>query len=152
MTDEPKPDEPKHIVWIEIKTNGASDQIEEIAAAVTDASLEMLGDAPNLVAGDVADLEAKTIELLGEHVAKGAAPLGGDSAQRVRHLLRTHMPELYDFLHYRSVDLVTIRELARRWYPNEVAAMPPRNGGPRAIDEVRASIDELRYYRANVFK
>lgn len=145
-------DEPKHIVWIEIKTHGASDQIAEIAAAVTDASLEIVGDAQNLVAGVIADLESKTVGLLGEHVARGAAPLGSDSAQRVRHLLRTHMPELYEFLHYRSIDLVTIRELARRWYPNEVAAMPPRNGGPHAIDAIRASIDELRYYRANMFR
>lgn len=139
-------DEPKHIVWIEMRTDGATDGIAEVGVAVTDADLNLVAEPR------AATAEAEVIALLGAHVGKGAAPLGGDAVQRVRHLLRTHMPELYDFLHYRSVDLMTIRELARRWYPAAVAAMPARAAGPHAVDDVRASIDELRYYRAHVFK
>ena len=61
------------------------------------------------------------------------------------------MPELDDFLHYRMVDVSSIKELARRWYPRAYFASPPKHGGHRALADILESIRELRYYREAVF-
>ena len=61
------------------------------------------------------------------------------------------MPEIDEYLHYRSVDVSTIKELSRRWYPAVVKAAPRKAGGHRALDDIRESIEELRYYRGAVF-
>jgi oligoribonuclease len=61
------------------------------------------------------------------------------------------MPELDAFLHYRMVDVSSIKELARRWYPRTYFASPPKHGGHRALADIRESIQELRYYREAIF-
>ena len=61
------------------------------------------------------------------------------------------MPELDDFLHYRMVDVSSIKELARRWYPRAYFASPPKHGGHRALADILESVQELRYYREAVF-
>jgi len=61
------------------------------------------------------------------------------------------MPELDAFLHYRMVDVSSIKELARRWYPRAYFASPPKRGGHRALADITESIQELRYYRETVF-
>lgn len=61
------------------------------------------------------------------------------------------MPELVAHLHYRVIDVSSIKELARRWYPRVYFASPPKNGGHRALADILESIDELRYYRAALF-
>ena len=61
------------------------------------------------------------------------------------------MPELDAFLHYRMVDVSSVKELARRWYPRAYFASPPKHGGHRALADIRESIRELRYYREAVF-
>uniref|UniRef100_A0A0K0CWW2 Exonuclease domain-containing protein n=1 Tax=Angiostrongylus cantonensis TaxID=6313 RepID=A0A0K0CWW2_ANGCA len=62
------------------------------------------------------------------------------------------MPRLDDHLHYRIVDVSTIKELAARWYPNEFKKAPLKNRTHRALDDIRESIEELRYYRSSIFQ
>lgn len=79
------------------------------------------------------------------------APLAGNSVGTDRVFLERDMPELVEHLHYRVIDVSSIKELARRWYPRAYFASPPKNGGHRALADIAESIDELRYYRAALF-
>ena len=78
-------------------------------------------------------------------------PLCGNSIATDRAFLARDMPELDAFLHYRMVDVSSIKELARRWYPRTYFASPPKHGGHRALADIRTSIQELRYYREAIF-
>src|SRR3984957_9759633 len=78
-------------------------------------------------------------------------PLCGNSIATDRTFLARDMHELDDFLHYRMVDVSSIKELARRWYPRAYFASPEKHGGHRALADIRDSIRELRYYREAVF-
>ena len=78
-------------------------------------------------------------------------PLCGNSIATDRSFLARDMPALDDFLHYRMVDVSSIKELARRWYPRAYFASPEKHGGHRALADIRDSIRELRYYREAVF-
>ncbi len=75
------------------------------------------------------------------------APLCGNSIATDRAFLARHMPELDAYLHYRMVDVSSIKELARRWFPRAYYAAPAKGGGHRALADIRESIEELRYYR-----
>ncbi|WP_431310188.1 oligoribonuclease [Litorihabitans aurantiacus] len=79
------------------------------------------------------------------------APLAGNSVGTDRVFLERDMPELVEHLHYRIIDVSSIKELARRWYPRAYYASPKKNGGHRALADIAESIDELRYYRAALF-
>ncbi|MFI6521377.1 oligoribonuclease [Spirillospora sp. NPDC050679] len=79
------------------------------------------------------------------------APLCGNSIATDRSFLARDMPALDDYLHYRMVDVSSIKELARRWYPRVYFASPEKKGGHRALADITESIRELRYYRAAVF-
>jgi oligoribonuclease len=78
-------------------------------------------------------------------------PLCGNSIATDRAFIARDMPELDVFLHYRMVDVSSIKELARRWYPRAYFASPPKHGGHRALADITESIQELRYYREAVF-
>jgi len=78
-------------------------------------------------------------------------PLCGNSIATDRAFLARDMPELEGFLHYRMVDVSSIKELARRWYPRVYFASPEKRGGHRALADIRESIRELQYYREAVF-
>ena len=94
-----------------------------------------------------------TLEFLKAQIPEPrTVPLCGNSIGTDRRFLAAHLPAIEDHLHYRSVDVSTIKELARRWYPDELAAAPPKKGGHRALDDIRESIDELRFYRHAVFR
>ena len=80
-----------------------------------------------------------------------AAPLCGNSIGTDRRFLATHLPELDQYLHYRSVDVSTVKELCRRWYPEAYAAAPVKAGTHRALGDIRESVAELRYYRSAIF-
>src|SRR5690606_42041197 len=80
------------------------------------------------------------------------APLGGNTVSSDRTFLARDMPELEAYLHYRIVDVSSVKELARRWYPRAYCAAPRKTGGPRALGDIRDSIAELRWYRAAIFK
>jgi oligoribonuclease len=79
------------------------------------------------------------------------AQLGGNSVGTDRIFLARDMPEVIEYLHYRVIDVSTIKELARRWYPRAYFQSPPKTGNHRALGDIRDSIDELRYYRETVF-
>ena len=79
------------------------------------------------------------------------APLGGNTVATDRGFLARDMAELEEHLHYRIIDVSSIKELSRRWYPRAYFAAPDKNGGHRALADIRESIAELRYYRAAVF-
>lgn len=81
----------------------------------------------------------------------GRAPLAGSSVYVDRGFLARYLPELDAHLHYRLVDVSTIKELARRWYPRAYFNSPAKTGGHRALADIRESIAELRYYRETLF-
>ena len=94
-----------------------------------------------------------TLAFLQEHIgAANTVPLCGNSIGTDRRFLSAWLPEIEGFLHYRSVDVSTIKELARRWYPDAPGGAPKKAGGHRALDDIRESVAELRYYRGAVFK
>ncbi|WP_402464548.1 oligoribonuclease [Isoptericola aurantiacus] len=96
----------------------------------------------------LADAEARVLAYVREHVPDpGKAPLAGNSVGTDKMFLERDMPELTGHLHYRIVDVSSIKELARRWYPRVYFASPPKEGGHRALADILESIDELRYYR-----
>jgi len=100
----------------------------------------------------LADAGAQTMAFLQEHIDEArTVPLCGNSIGTDRRFLATQLPEIEEFLHYRSVDVSTIKELARRWYPNALATVPRKGGGHRALDDIRESLDELKYWRTAVF-
>ena len=78
-------------------------------------------------------------------------PLCGNSIGTDRRFLARWFPEIEDYLHYRSVDVSTLKELARRWYPTVLVGAPKKARGHRALDDIRESLDELRYYRSALF-
>ena len=79
------------------------------------------------------------------------APLCGNSIATDRGFLARDMPDLDDWLHYRMIDVSSIKELCRRWYPKVYFNAPAKQGGHRALADIRESIDELRYYRSTIF-
>jgi|SRR5579884_3513604 len=100
----------------------------------------------------LAEAGRATMEFLRRHIRDPqSVPLCGNSIGTDRRFLAVHLPEVDNFLHYRSVDVSTIKELARRWYPGAYAAAPKKAGGHRAMDDVRESVAELAYYRRAVF-
>jgi oligoribonuclease len=78
------------------------------------------------------------------------APLAGNTIGTDRMFLNRYMPELDNFLHYRNIDVSSIKELTRRWYPRVYFQMPKKDGGHRALADILESIQELRYYREAV--
>jgi oligoribonuclease len=96
---------------------------------------------------------AQTLAFIKEHVPEArTVPLCGNSIGTDRRFLAAHLPEIEDWLHYRSVDVSTIKELVRRWYPTALEEMPEKAGNHRALDDIRESIEELRYFRRTVFR
>jgi oligoribonuclease len=101
----------------------------------------------------LAEAGAQTLAFIKEHVPEPrTVPLCGNSIGTDRRFLAKYLPEIEDWLHYRSVDVSTIKELTRRWYPSALKGGPEKDGRHRALDDIRASIDELRYYREAVFR
>ncbi|WP_285573882.1 oligoribonuclease [Actinoallomurus iriomotensis] len=100
----------------------------------------------------LAEAETKVLDYVRQHVPGAKkAPLCGNSIATDRSFLARDMPALDAHLHYRMVDVSSIKELARRWYPRAYFASPPKKGGHRALADITESIKELRYYRAAVF-
>ena len=81
----------------------------------------------------------------------GKSPLAGNSVSVDRNFIARDMSRLNEYLHYRTVDVSSIKELARRWYPKIYFAAPAKTGNHRALGDIQDSIEELKYYRANVF-
>ena len=101
----------------------------------------------------LADAGLATLDFIKQHVPEpGAVPLAGNSIGMDRRFLVAQLPEIERYLHYRSVDVSTVKELCRRWYPDVLANAPEKAGGHRALDDIRESVEELKYYRSTVFR
>jgi oligoribonuclease len=98
------------------------------------------------------EAEEKVLGYIKEHCADGSRPpLAGNTVATDRSFLVRDMPDLESFLHYRIVDVSSIKELSRRWYPRAYFNAPAKTGNHRALADIQESIEELRYYRAAVF-
>ncbi|MGH7175413.1 MAG: oligoribonuclease [Minisyncoccia bacterium] len=116
---------------------------------------EATGIIPLAVASPVTEPEAEqqALDFLKEHCAPQSAPLCGNSIFTDRHSLRLRMPALNDYLFYRSIDVSTLKELAKRWVPAIYEEAKKRKGesAHRAKDDIMKSIEELRFYRGAFF-
>ena len=113
----------------------------------TSGLLDELADGVSL-----ADAEAMVLDHVREHAPDaGKAPLGGNTVATDRAFLARDMPELEGHLHYRIIDVSSVKELSRRWFPRAYFSAPAKAGGHRALADIRESIAELRYYREAVF-
>ena len=98
------------------------------------------------------EAEQQVLAYVREHVPEPRkAPLAGNTVATDRAFLGRDMTALEGWLHYRIIDVSSIKELSRRWYPRAYYAAPKKSGGHRALADIRESIEELRYYRAAVF-
>ncbi len=159
-----------------------NDLIIEIATIVTDAQLNILEEGPvlaihqpdDILAGmdewntrqhtasglvqrvrastvEEGEAELATIAFLERHVPAGASPMCGNSICQDRRFLARCMPRLEAYFHYRNLDVSTLKELARRWYPS-VAQGLKKGSSHLALEDIRDSIEELRYYRQHLMK
>jgi len=127
----------------------ALDQMNDLVRTMhtTSGLLEALPDGTTM-----ADAQAAVLEYIKVFVPDpNKAPLAGNSVGTDKSFLERDMPELMEHLHYRVIDVSSIKELARRWYPRIYFASPEKNGGHRALADILESIDELRYYRRALF-
>ncbi len=157
------------------------DALVEVACIVTDGELNPLGEGVSVVIAppaeavegmdnfvrdmhttsglihdwdsglDMTTAQATVLAYVKEHTPEGKAPLAGNTVGMDKVFLQRDMPELMAWLHYRVVDVSSIKELVRRWYPRVFFASPEKHGGHRALGDIRDSIQELRYYRTTIF-
>jgi len=174
------------LVWIDCEMTGldlASDRLIEIAALVTDADLNVLGEGVDVVihtddaalgnmvevvaqmhkrSGLIEEVRASTVDLataeelvmdyIRNHVKNAkTAPLAGNSIATDRGFIARDMPALDDYLHYRMIDVSSIKELCRRWFPRIYYGQPEKGLAHRALADIQESIKELRYYRRTAF-
>jgi oligoribonuclease len=174
------------LVWIDCEMTGLdlkSDRLIEIAALVTDADLNILGEGIDVVINapdesldgmievvaqmhdrsglteevrastiDVPAAEQMVLDYIRGHVKQAkTAPLAGNSIATDRGFIARDMPALDDFLHYRMIDVSSIKELCRRWYPRIYFGQPEKGLTHRALADIHESIRELQYYRRTAF-
>jgi oligoribonuclease len=128
----------------------ALDQMLEVVVEMHAAS--GLTEAVRASTLSVQEAEEQVLAYVRSHVPeRRKAPLCGNSIATDRAFLARDMPTLDDWLHYRMIDVSSIKELARRWYPRAYFAAPEKHGGHRALADIKESVQELRYYREAVF-
>ena len=98
----------------------------------------------------LAQAEAQLVEFIAQHCPEGGSPLCGNTIGQDKRFIVKYMPKLEAYLHYRVIDVSSIKELARRWYP--AVAAPPKKETHRALDDILESIEELRFYRRALFR
>ncbi len=131
---------------------------EEELAAMDEVVLAMhtrsgLLDAIRSSEMDLVEAGTATLDFLRRHIPEaGTVPLCGNSIGTDRRFLARWLPDIDRFLHYRSIDVSTVKELARRWYPEALAAQPRKVGAHRAMGDVLESVGELAYYRESIFR
>src|ERR1700733_4345175 len=142
------------LVWIDCEMTGldlAHDALIEIACIVTDGQLVAVDEGvdPGIT---LAEAQDQVLAYVREHVHESRkVPLCGNSIATDRTFIARDMPDLDAFLHYRMVDVSSVKELARRWYPRAYFASPEKHGGHRALADIKESIRELQYYREAIF-
>jgi oligoribonuclease len=100
----------------------------------------------------LAEAGEQTLAFLKTHIPDvRSVPLCGNSIGTDRRFLAAQLPDVENFLHYRSIDVSSVKELCRRWYPQVLAAVPPKREAHRALGDIRESIAELAYYRSTIF-
>lgn len=159
-------------VIVEIATLITDDNLELVAEGpelVISATPEALASMDDYVrdmhrrSGLLEQIEASTVTLeeagaatlafLKEHIPEaGTVPLCGNSIGTDRRFLAHWLPDIENYLHYRSIDVSTVKELARRWFPDQLELAPKKNVGHRALDDIKESLEELRFYRSSVFR
>ncbi len=129
------------------------EQMAEMGDFVTEMHTKSgLIDAVNSSTVSTAEAEAQTLAFLKEHIAEPRTiPLCGNSIGTDRRFLQEYMPTLEAFLHYRNVDVSTLKELTRRWHPEVLDTMAEKETTHRALDDIRESIAELQHYRDTLF-
>jgi len=157
---------------VEIATLVTDDDLQLVAEGpdlVVSASPEQLAEMDEVVRGmhtrsgllaaieastlSLADAGRATLEFLRQHLPPPQkVPLAGNSIGTDRRFLATQLPEIEHYFHYRSVDVSTVKELARRWYPGSLAGAPAKRTSHRAMDDIKESVAELAYYRQAVFR
>jgi oligoribonuclease len=160
----------RHVI-VEIATLITDDDLQVVAegpdlvVAATPGELEAMDDfvrGMHTKSGLLTDIAASTtpheeagdatLAFIRAHVPKArTVPLAGNSIGTDRRFLAAQLPAIEEYLHYRSVDVSTVKELARRWFPDVMAGAPTKAGGHRALDDIRESVAELAYYRARIF-
>lgn len=159
--------EPKRHVIVEIATLITDDNLEIIAEGpdlvvhASDAELSSMDDfvtEMHTKSGLLEQIKSSTLTLeeagkqtlafLQQHILQaGRVPLCGNSIGMDRRFLDEHLPEIDHYLHYRSIDVSTLKELCKRWYPSAYGKAPQKSGNHRALDDIRESVAELAYYR-----
>jgi oligoribonuclease len=99
----------------------------------------------------LAEAEQKTLDFIAKYCKENSSPLCGNTIYQDRRFLIEYMPKLEAYLHYRLVDVSTIKELVKRWYGPEFRA-PPKKQKHKALDDILETIEELKFYRKTVFK
>jgi oligoribonuclease len=137
----------------DIVVNATPNQLAEMDAVVRNMHTRSgLLEASRTSTISLADGGRQTLAFLRTHIAEPrTVPLCGNSIGTDRRFLAAQLPEVEDFLHYRSIDVSSIKELCRRWYPDVLASAPAKREAHRALDDVRESIAELAYYRSTIF-
>ena len=159
-----------------------TDRILEVAVIVTDAHLNVLAEGPVIAVhqpdsvldtmnewcidthgrtgltervrqSSVGEAEAEqiTLEFLKKYAEPGVSPMCGNTIGQDRRFLFNYMMDLHDFFHYRNIDVSTLKELARRWKP-ELLDELTKEGSHKAIEDIRESIDEMKFYREHFIK
>ncbi|KAK2156899.1 hypothetical protein LSH36_202g03035 [Paralvinella palmiformis] len=98
------------------------------------------------------EAEGKMLDFISQHTQQGKSPLAGNSVHMDRLFLQKYMPRFTSHLHYRIVDVSTVKELCRRWYPKELKGAPAKALNHRALDDIHESMKELQYYKKVIFK
>lgn len=159
----------------------AKNRITEISCLITDGNLELVAEGPEIIINQPIELfdrndpfivetfiesgfaekmkaskydtvlaENETLEFIKHHVDEGTSPLCGNSVYMDRMFINRYMQSLDNYLHYRLIDVSTIKNLAHRWYPD--VPKYEKKEVHRALDDIKESIEELRYYRKLLFK
>jgi oligoribonuclease len=110
-----------------------------------------LWDAVLTSTTSLAEASQKTLEFIQQHTQPRKSPLCGNSIWQDRRFISRYMRDLDHYLHYRMIDVSTIKELARRWHPSVHDKKAKKTGNHRALDDIRESIEELRYYKEHLF-
>jgi oligoribonuclease len=137
---------------VDVVISATSEQISGMNEFVTKMHTEsgLINEIPNgIPVSEAEELILKYLETSG--VAAGKSPLAGNSVYVDRIFIARDMPKLSEFLHYRTVDVSSIKELARRWYPKAYFNAPAKIGNHRALGDIKDSIAELNFYRKTVF-
>ncbi|KAG8569491.1 hypothetical protein GDO81_014432 [Engystomops pustulosus] len=100
----------------------------------------------------LAQAEYEFLSFIRKHTPPGVCPLAGNSVHVDKQFLNKYMPQFMRHLHYRIIDVSTVKELCRRWYPVEYECAPKKAASHRALDDIRESIKELQFYRQSIFK